>query len=141
MTLMRKPEMDVIRFDERDVVVASDDRSGVSTASRPYTVPSGTTIDMESSGGKDSFSGRSEYQEHSDYRQDETFQRADRPYEDGETSPGFKVYRMGGGLLTWIIFALIILGIFFFLLPAFLFVGIIGAVAGGIIIFLSRLFK
>ena len=102
---------------------------------------SGTTIDMESSGGKDSFSGRSEYQEHSDYRQDETFQRADRPYEDGETSPGFKVYRMGGGLLTWIIFALIILGIFFFLLPAFLFVGIIGAVAGGIIIFLSRLFK
>ena len=50
MTLMRKPEMDVIRFDERDVVVASDYRSGVSTASRPYTVPSGTTIDI---GGKD----------------------------------------------------------------------------------------
>ena len=101
---------------------------------------SGTTIDMESTGRKDSFSGQGEYQEQSDYRYDESFQRADRPYEDNETSPGFKVYRMGGGLLTWIIFALILLGIFFFLLPTLLFGGIIGVIALGIV-FLSRLFK
>jgi hypothetical protein len=51
------------------------------------------------------------------------------------------VYRLGGGLLTWIIFALIVLGIIFFILPAFLFIGIVGAVAGAIIIFLSRMFQ
>jgi len=44
-------------------------------------------------------------------------------------------------LLTWIIFALIVLGIIFFILPAFLFIGIVGAVAGAIIIFLSRMFQ
>ena len=92
----------------------------------------GTTIEMEGSSGeeKEGYSG-----------QDDTFRRADRPFEDNRNPSGFKVYRLGGGLLTWIIFALIILGIIFFLLPAFLFIGIVGAVAGVIIILLSRLFN
>ena len=58
-----------------------------------------------------------------------------------EDSSGFKVYRLGGSLMTWIIFALIVLGIIFFVLPAFLFIGIAGAVAGAIIILLSKLFQ
>jgi len=102
---------------------------------------SGTTIDMEGTGRKDSYSGQGEYQEQDDYRQDETFQRADRPYDHNENPSGFKVYRLGGGLLTWAIFVLIILGIIFFLLPAFLFMGIIAAIAVGIIIILSKIFQ
>ena len=102
----------------------------------------GTTIEMEGSSGEDSYTKRAEYQEKdSYYQQDDAYQRADRPYDENRNSSGFKVYRMGGGLLTWIIFALIVLGIIFFLLPAFLFIGIIGAVAGAVIIFLSRLFQ
>ncbi|MBQ8920207.1 MAG: hypothetical protein IJ056_08900 [Acidaminococcaceae bacterium] len=98
---------------------------------------SGTTIEID---GGDSGS-YSEYQEQDSYRRDETFQRADRPYEEGRSSTGFKVYRLGGGLLTWIIFALIVVGIVFFLLPAFLIFAVVGAVAGAVIIFLSRLFQ
>ncbi len=102
----------------------------------------GTTIEMEGSSGEDSYTKRAEYQEKdSYYQQDDAYQRADRPYDENRDSSGFKVYRMGGGLLTWIIFALIVLAIIFFLLPAFLFIGIVGAVAGAIIIFLARLFN
>ena len=102
----------------------------------------GTTIEMEGSSDEDSYTKRAEYQEKEGYSgQDDTFRRADRPFEDNRNPSGFKVYRLGGGLLTWIIFALIILGIIFFLLPAFLFIGIVGAVAGVIIILLSRLFN
>lgn len=50
MTRMRKPDIDIIRFEECDVVVASDNRSGYSSTSRAYTVPSGTSIDIS---GKD----------------------------------------------------------------------------------------
>ena len=101
----------------------------------------GTTIEMEGSGGEEGYTKRAEYQDKDSYRPDDDFRRADSPYEDNRDPSGFKVYRLGGGLLTWIIFALIVLGIIFFVLPAFLFVGIIGAVAGAIIIFLSRLFQ
>ena len=103
----------------------------------------GTTIEMEGTSGEDGYTTRAEYQEKDSYRAQEDFRRADRPYEreDNRNSSGFKVYRMGGGLLTWIIFALIVLAIIFFILPAFLFVGIVGAVAGAIIILLSRLFQ
>ena len=102
----------------------------------------GTTIEMEGSSGEDGYTKRAEYQEKDSYsRQEDTFHKADSPYEDNRDSSGFKVYRLGGGLLTWIIFALIVLGIIFFVLPAFLFIGIVGAVAGAIIILLSRLFN
>lgn len=102
----------------------------------------GTTIEMEGSSGEDGYTKRAEYQEKdSYYQQDDAYQRADRPYDENRDSSGFKVYRMGGGLFTWIIFALIVLAIIFFLLPAFLFIGIVGAVAGAIIIFLARLFN
>ena len=101
----------------------------------------GTTIEMEDSGDSKDYARQSEYRDQYSYRQDERYQRADRPYEDRDNTAGFKVYRMGGGLLTWIIFSLIVLGIIFFVLPAFLFLGIIGALAGAIIIFLSRLFN
>ena len=102
----------------------------------------GTTIEMESSSGEGGYTKQAEYQEKdSYYQQDDAYQRADRPYEENRNSSGFKVYRMGGGLLTWIIFALIVLAIIFFLLPAFLFIGIVGAIAGAIIIFLARLFN
>ena len=102
----------------------------------------GTTIEMEGSSGEDGYTKRAEYQEKDSYsRQEDAFHRADSPYEDNRDSSGFKVYRLGGGLLTWIIFALIVLGIIFFVLPAFLFIGIVGAVAGAIIILLSRLFQ
>ncbi len=97
---------------------------------------------MEDSSGEDSYTKRAEYQEKDSYsRQDDTFHRADSPYEDNRDSSGFKVYRLGGSLMTWIIFALIVLGIIFFVLPAFLFIGIAGAVAGAIIILLSKLFQ
>lgn len=102
----------------------------------------GTTIEMEGSSGEDGYTNRAEYQEKDSYsRQDDTFHRADRPYEDNREPSGFKVYRLGGSLLTWIIFALIVLGLIFFILPTFLFIGIIGVVAGAIIILLSRLFN
>ena len=102
----------------------------------------GTTIEMEDSSGEDSYTKRAEYQEKDSYsRQDDTFHRADSPYEDNRDSSGFKVYRLGGSLMTWIIFALIVLGVIFFVLPAFLFIGIAGAVAGAIIILLSKLFQ
>lgn len=102
----------------------------------------GTTIEMEGSSGEDGYTKRAEYQEKDSYsRQEDAFHRADSPYEDNRDSSGFKVYRLGGSLLTWIIFALIVLGIIFFVLPAFLFIGIVGAVAGAIIILLSRLFN
>ena len=101
----------------------------------------GTTIEMEGNPGEEGYTKRSEYQEKdSYYQQDDAYQRADKSNEDNSNSSGFKVYRMGGGLLTWIIFALIVLGIIFFILPAFLFVGIIGAVAATIILFVLRLF-
>ena len=101
----------------------------------------GTTIEMEGSGGEEGYTRRAEYQEKDSYRQQDDFRRGDRPYEDSRNSERLKVYRLGGGLLTWIIFALIVLGIIFFVLPAFLFIGVIGAVAGAIIILLSRLFQ
>ena len=102
----------------------------------------GTTIEMEGSSDEDSYTKRAEYQERDSYSgQDDTFRRTDRPYEENRDRSGFKVYRLGGGLLTWIVFALIVLGIIFFVLPAFLFIGIVGAVAGAIIILLSRLFQ
>lgn len=102
----------------------------------------GATIEVEGSSGEGDYTKRAEYQEKdSYYQQDDAFQRTDRPYADNRESSGFKVYRMGSGLLTWIIFALIVLGIIFFLLPAFLFVGIIAAVVGAILIFLSRIFQ
>ena len=102
----------------------------------------GTTIEMEGSSYEDSYTKRAEYQERDSYSgQDDTFRRTDRPYEENRDHSGFKVYRLGGGLLTWIVFALIVLGIIFFVLPAFLFIGIVGAVAGVIIILLSRLFN
>ena len=102
----------------------------------------GTTIEMEGSSDEDSYTKRAEYQERDSYSgQDDTFRRTDRPYEENRDHSGFKVYRLGGGLLTWIVFALIVLGIIFCVLPAFLFIGIVGAVAGAIIILLSRLFQ
>ena len=102
----------------------------------------GTTIEMEGASDEDSYTKRAEYQERDSYSgQDDTFRRTDRPYEENRDHSGFKVYRLGGGLLTWIVFALIVLGIIFFVLPAFLFIGIVGAVAGAIIILLSRLFN
>lgn len=102
----------------------------------------GTTIEMEGSAGEEGYTRRAEYQDKDSYwHRDEDFQRADGRYDDSRNSDRFKVYRLGGGLLTWIIFALIVLGIIFFVLPTFLFLGIIGAVAGAIIIFLSRLFQ
>ena len=101
----------------------------------------GTTIEMEGSGGEEGYTKRAEYQEKDSYRQQDDFRRGDRPYEDSRNSDRLKIYRLGGGLLTWIIFALIVLGIIFFILPAFLFIGVIGAVAGAIIILLSRLFQ
>ena len=101
----------------------------------------GTTIEMEGSSGEDGNTRRAEYQEKDSYSgQNDTFRQTDGPFEDNRDPSGFKVYRLGGGLLTWIIFAIIVLGIIFFLLPAFLFVGIAGTAAGAIIILLSRLF-
>ena len=101
----------------------------------------GTTIEMEDSSGEDGYTRRAEYQEKDSYSgQNDTFRQTDGPFEDNRDPSGFKVYRLGGGLLTWIIFAIIVLGIIFFLLPAFLFVGIAGTAAGAIIILLSRLF-
>ena len=100
----------------------------------------GTTIEMEGSAREEGYTKRAEYQEKDSYWQDD-FRRGDRPYEDSRNSDRLKIYRLGGGLLTWIIFALIVLGIIFFILPAFLFIGVIGAVAGAIIILLSRLFQ
>lgn len=101
---------------------------------------SGTTIDIDDPGNRQ-HSGDSQYQDKYDYRDRGDYQRADRPYGSSENPSGFKVYRLGGSLITWIIFALIVLGIIFFVLPAFLFVGVIGAAAVAIIIFLSRLFQ
>ena len=101
----------------------------------------GTTIEMEGSGGEEGYTRRAEYQEKDSYWQQDDFRQGDRSYEDSRNSERLKVYRLGGGLLTWIIFALIVLGIIFFILPAFLFIGVIGAVAGAIIILLSRLFQ
>ena len=101
----------------------------------------GTTIEMEGSEGEEGYTRRAEYQEKDSYRQQDDFRRGDRPYEDSRNSDRLKVYRLGGGLLTWVIFALIVLAIIFFVLPTFLFLGIIGAVAGAVIIFLSRLFQ
>ena len=103
----------------------------------------GTTIEMEGSGGEEGYTKRAEYQERDSYWQQDDSRRGERPnaYEDNRNSDRLKVYRLGGGLLTWIIFALIVLGIIFFILPAFLFIGIVGAVAGAIIIFLSRMFQ
>ena len=102
----------------------------------------GTTIEMEGSGGEEGYTKRAEYQEKDSYQQqDDAYQRAEKSYEDNRYSDRLKVYRLGGGLLTWIIFALIMLGIIFLILPAFLFIGIIGAVAGAIIILLSRMFQ
>lgn len=99
---------------------------------------SGTTIEVD---GSADGSGSYEYQEQDSYRRDERFQRADRPYEDNSGSTGFKIYRLGGGLLTWIIFALIVVGIVFFVLPTFLIFAIVGSIAVAIIIILSRLFN
>ena len=101
----------------------------------------GTTIEMEGSGGEEGYTRRAEYQEKDSYWQQDDFRQGDRPYEDSRNSDRLKVYRLGGGLLTWIIFALVILGIIFLVLPTFLFLGIVGAVAGAIIILLSRLFQ
>ena len=102
----------------------------------------GTTIEMEGSSGEGGYTKRAEYQEKdSYYQQDDAYQQTDRPYDENRNSGGFRVYRMGGGFLTWIIFALIVLAILFFLLPAFLFIGVVGAVAGAIIIFLVWLFN
>lgn len=101
---------------------------------------SGTTIDIDDPENRQ-HSGDSQYQDKYDYRDRGDYQRADRPYGNSENPSGFKVYRLGGSLITWIIFALIVLGIIFFVLPAFLFVGVIGAAAVAIIIFLSRLFQ
>ncbi|MBO5605981.1 MAG: hypothetical protein J5915_11420 [Acidaminococcaceae bacterium] len=101
---------------------------------------SGTTIDIDDPENSQ-HSGDSQYQDKYDYRDRGDYQRADRPYGSSENPSGFKVYRLGGSLITWIIFALIVLGIIFFVLPAFLFVGVIGAAAVAIIIFLSRLFQ
>ena len=102
----------------------------------------GTTIEMEGNPGEEGYTKRAEYQEKdSYYQQDDAYQRADKSNEDNSNSSGFKVYRMGGGLLTWIIFALIVLGVICFVLPTFLFIGIIGLVVGSIIIFLSKLFQ
>ena len=102
----------------------------------------GTTIEMEGSPGEEGYTKRAEYQEKDSYQQqDDAYQRAEKSYEDNRYSDRLKVYRLGGGLLTWIIFALIMLGIIFLILPAFLFIGIIGAVAGAIIILLSRMFQ
>ena len=102
----------------------------------------GTTIEMEGSSGEDGNTRRAEYQEKDSYSgQNDTFRQTDGPFEDNRDPSGFKVYRLGGGLLTWVIFAIIVLGIIFFLLPAFLLIGIAGAVAGAIIILLSRLFQ
>ena len=102
----------------------------------------GTTIEMEGSPGEEGYTKRAEYQEKDSYQQqDEAYQRAEKSYEDNRYSDRLKVYRLGGGLLTWIIFALIMLGTIFLILPAFLFIGIIGAVAGAIIILLSRMFQ
>lgn len=101
----------------------------------------GTTIEMEDPSGEGGYTKRAEYQDKDSYYQrDNAYQSTDNPYED-RYSDRLKVYRLGGGLLTWIIFALIVLGILFFILPAFLFLGIIGAVAGAIIILLSRFFQ
>ena len=102
----------------------------------------GTTIEMEGSPGEEGYTKRAEYQEKDSYQQqDDAYQRAEKSHEDNRYSDRLKVYRLGGGLLTWIIFALIMLGIIFLILPAFLFIGIIGAVAGAIIILLSRMFQ
>ena len=101
----------------------------------------GTTIEMEGSGGEESYTRRAEYQEKDSYWQQDDFRQGGRPYEDSRDSDRLKVYHLGGGLLTWIIFALVILGIIFLVLPTFLFLGIVGAVAGAIIILLSRLFQ
>ena len=101
---------------------------------------SDTTIDIDDPENRQD-SGDSQYQDKYDYRDRGDYQRADRPYGSSENPSGFKVYRLGGSLITWIIFSLIVLGIIFFVLPAFLFVGVIGAAAVAIIIFLSRLFQ
>ncbi len=96
---------------------------------------SGTTIEIDGSGRNDETDMNGQYQEKG------SFHDTDRDYENSEESPGIKIYRLGGGLLTWIIFALIVLGIIFFVLPAFLFVGLIGTAAFFIILFLSKLFQ
>ena len=68
----------------------------------------GTTIEMEGNPGEEGYTKRAEYQEKdSYYQQDDAYQRADKSNDDNSNSSGFKVYRMGGGLLTWIIFVII----------------------------------
>lgn len=101
----------------------------------------GTTIEMEDSSGESGYTKHAEYQEKdSYYQQNESFQRADTEHDENSGSSGFKIYRMGGSLLTWIIVALIVLAIIFFVIPAFFFVGILGAIAGAVIIVFSKLF-
>ena len=46
-----------------------------------------------------------------------------------------------GGLLTWCIIALVLIGLVFFLLPAFLFIAVAGAVVGAVVLFFLRLFQ
>ena len=43
--------------------------------------------------------------------------------------------------MTWLIIALVLIGIVFFLLPAFIFIAIAGAVAGAVVLFFLRLFQ
>lgn len=102
---------------------------------------SGTTIEVEGPSGNGGNAGYSEYQEQGSYQDDGRYGRADDPSREHSRSSHFKVYNLGGGLLNWIIVALIVLGIVFFLLPAFLFIAVIGTITGAVIIFLSRLFS
>lgn len=53
---------------------------------------------------------------------------------------GIHIYR-AGGLMTWLIIALVLIGIVFFVLPAFIFIAVAGAVVGAVVLFFLRLFQ
>ncbi len=73
-------------------------------------------------------------------RQDNGYESSGDGAETTADGSGIHVYHTGG-LMTWLIIALVLIGIVFFLLPAFIFIAIAGAVAGAVVLFFLRLFQ
>lgn len=101
---------------------------------------SGTTIEADGSVRDDR--NRSDsyiYEERDAYDPQEGYGRQEDARSDRAGS-GIHVYRFGG-LMTWLITILVILGLVFFLLPAFLVVAVAGAFISAIVLFVMRLFQ
>lgn len=93
----------------------------------------GSVRDESRRSGRDGSASRASYEGQAGYGQQDTPR-------NGSGSSRIHVYR-SGGLLTWIMVALLIIGVVFFLLPAFLFIAVIGAIVGAIFFFVSGLFQ